>query len=1046
MFSAIRRMTGFSAVAEKDGIITVSGLPADFIAKDIKKFWTTSKIASSMFTYMSKNEVRFSSFFAIEFEYIIRSMLEQGGTTTGHRVIKNIIEGLHENTWMSRLKVNEETNVEYPKWLKREHLKEIKWKLLDHQALFLDRYERVKYQYGLRGMLLTAAAGGGKAQPLDAKIKVPGGWTTMGELKVGMAVSAPDGGFSYVTGIYPQGVKDIYEVTFVDGRKTRACADHLWEFVDVHEKLPEKRTKLINTMELKWHVHDRPRNRAYFNLISAEEGEFVDYPVDPYLLGVILGDGGTRHNRLTISSADQEIMDNVAKALPESCVIKHISGVDYAIVKKDKRQPHPLIGDLRTFDVMDKYSYEKFIPTQYLHGSREQRLAILQGLMDTDGTVNDHAVISFCSTSEQLAKDVQYLVRSLGGIARISQRVPQYTHNGIKKDGRVAYNVNIRYKKPTELFRLTRKSSRCNDQGQYVDNLKLRVTSVKLVGREEAQCISVSHPKRLYITDDFIITHNTISGISIALTTEADYCIIVSPKNAIYRVWEKTLNEEMVVPQKPYVADRDGNVFGDGKWFIFHYESLDKAMELAKKLRGKKVCVILDESHNFNDSKSLRTDRFLQMCNVCQASDIIWSSGTPIKALGYEAIPLIKSIDPMFNDTAEQGFRKMYGKDAKRTLDILKNRIGIVSYIVPKKEFMTDKPVEKTIKIQMPGSEKYTLEALSVVMKKFIDERNKFYAGKRQEYRKYYDAIIEIHKRTLRNGDQLSEFAQYEKIVAKFWKFGFSPQMDVDQAVFANKYEKEKIHLSIPQSERNKFKDAKSVVKYPELKVRGECLGRILSKERMQCHVDMLPYVNFEELINAVEKKTIIFTSYVQVVDACHSHLEKLKMTPLRVYGATNNELPAIVGRFGSDEKINPLIATYQSLAVAVPLTMANGVILLNAPWRAYEREQAIARAYRIGQDKTVYVHDIILDTGNKTNISSRSIDIMQWSKDQVDSIMGTEGTTVSAESDLDTVYDVRWNVQWSIEGAVDDINFEGYEVESTVPEVPFSNNRSVYW
>lgn len=700
MFSAIRRMTGFSAVSEKDGIITVSGLPADFIAKDIKKFWTTSKIASSMFTYMSKNEVRFSSFFAIEFEYIIRSMLEQGGTTAGRRVIKNIIEGLHENTWMARLKVNEETKVEYPKWLKREHLKEIKWKLLDHQALFLDRYERVKYQYGLRGMLLTAAAGGGK----------------------------------------------------------------------------------------------------------------------------------------------------------------------------------------------------------------------------------------------------------------------------------------------------------------------------------------------------------TISGISIALTTEADYCIIVSPKNAIYRVWEKTLNEEMVVPQKPYVADRDGTNYGDGKWYIFHYESLEKAMELAKKLRGKKVCVILDESHNFNDAKSLRTDRFLQMCNVCQASDIIWSSGTPIKALGYEAIPLIKSIDPMFNDIAEQGFRKMYGKDAKRTLDILKNRIGIVSYIVPKKEFMSDKPVEKTIKIQMPGSEKYTLEALSVVMKKFIDERNKFYAGKRQEYRKYYDAIIEIHKRTLRNGDQLSEFAQYEKIVAKFWKFGFDPRMDADQAVFANKYEKEKIHLSIPQSERNKFKDAKSVVKYPELKVRGECLGRILSKERMQCHVDMLPYVNFEELINAVEKKTIIFTSYVQVVDACHSHLEKLKMTPLRVYGATNNELPAIVGRFGSDEKINPLIATYQSLAVAVPLTMANGVILLNAPWRAYEREQAIARAYRIGQDKTVYVHDIILDTGDKTNISSRSIDIMQWSKDQVDSIMGTEGTTVSAESDLDTVYDVRWNVQWSIEGAVDDINFEGYEEESDVSEVPFGNNRSVYW
>lgn len=358
----------------------------------------------------------------------------------------------------------------------------------------------------------TLQTGGGKAQPLDAAIKIPGGWTTMGDVKVNDLVTSRDGSATRVTAVYPQGEKEIYRVTFADGRSTECCAEHLWKVFYINT-VPHRRWRVVDTTEM-MRLLAMPNPRVYIDLAEPEVDQNVELPLDPYLLGALLGDGHTGHKAIHFSSADQFLLDEVARLLPASLEMKHRGAYDYQISGAKGSESNPIVDLLREMELAGCRSWEKFIPEVYLTAGREQRLALLQGLMDTDGTVGrDNGTVSFCTTSLDLAVHTQYLVRSLGGIASISPKQTVFTYKGDRKNGRVAYIVSIRYKKPSELFRLPRKKERTNDENQYSADLKLRVMSVEYVGRKQAQCIAVEHPEHLYVTDGFVVTHNTFIGL-----------------------------------------------------------------------------------------------------------------------------------------------------------------------------------------------------------------------------------------------------------------------------------------------------------------------------------------------------------------------------------------------------------------------------------------------------------------------------------------------------------------------------------------------------
>lgn len=381
-------------------------------------------------------------------------------------------------------------------------------------------------------MLVLGTTGSGKAQPLDAKVHTPTGWKLMGDIRVGDLVSTPDGGSAKVTGVFPQGELEIFRVTFADGRSTEACGEHLWEVHHKHwngkyrpgvSRAGAARPRILRTSDIAALL---ARNQGSFSVRLPEPVEMprAELPIHPYLLGLLIGDGNFTGNRLRLSTADDEIREAAEMLLePSGLELKHYDSdkrYDYEIRFASEQRSvggrnadgsyvqNPVRAGLRQLGLEGKGCFDKFIPRTYLEASVDQRMALLRGLMDTDGHAGKSLNLSFSTSSEQLAADVQELVRSLGGIASISPKTSHYQYKGERKAGAPSFNVNIRHPQPEEFFLLNRKRQRCQDY-QYADSLKLRITKIERVGVKPAQCIMVDHPDHLYITDDYVVTHNT---------------------------------------------------------------------------------------------------------------------------------------------------------------------------------------------------------------------------------------------------------------------------------------------------------------------------------------------------------------------------------------------------------------------------------------------------------------------------------------------------------------------------------------------------------
>jgi hypothetical protein len=483
----------------------------------------------------------------------------------------------------------------------------------------------------------------------------------------------------------------------------------------------------------------------------------------------------------------------------------------------------------------------------------------------------------------------------------------------------------------------------------------------------------------------------TINSIALGCVLNADVFIELVPKPAVDEVWDKTLRALFKKPENhKYWTTLSGKPLEWGyRHYVFHYEQLPKAIEFFKQHQHKlrKPFMIVDESHNLNELDSLRTNLWIDLCKVIDCQHVLPMSGTPMKAIGAEAIPILTVLCTDFNQDAQLRFKEIFGKNSVRANDILRNRLGQMMYKVDNVVDNNRKEIQKNV--EMPNGGVYTLDAVKDVMKAFITERMAYYQANFKGFQNIYYTACGIYERTLRDGPARNEYKKYQGYISQIIQ-GYDPKTMKDMVMFCNKFEKQKIAPSLPRDLKISFLDARSVVKYMDLKVQGEALGRILGKLRAQCHVDMLPYVGMPELIDGSMSKTLIFTSYVNVVKAADEYLQKEGYQPLLVYGETNKDLKGIIKRFDEDEDLNPLIATFDSLSTAVPVLSASTMINLNAPFRDYEYKQAIARIDRIGQKFPCTIWNVFLDTKGVPNISTRSNDILNWSREMVDSIMGT--------------------------------------------------------
>ena len=446
-------------------------------------------------------------------------------------------------------------------------------------------------------------AGTGKAQPLYSKIMTPSGWKTMGEMSMGDIVLTPEGKHSTVIGIFPQGKKDIYEVTFSDGAKTRGCAEHLWECY-----VPKSKTwrngsekKVINTLELIEWLDIKKNNPTKVQNVSIDLIEPIEYnikkfDIHPYVLGVILGDGSIISTTPTITSPDKEIIDLMKEFLIEGYQINQYnsSNITYSIVQqKHTNNENSYTTFLKNYGLHGTKSYEKFIPEEYKFGSIEQRLMLINGLFDTDGTVGKKCKdVSYCTTSKKMAHDIQEILWSLGAKCSIDEKPCKYVDKNGERivTGRIGYTLRVSYKKPKDLFYLPRKKELCADKYES-KQLRRYVRNIELVSNEEAQCIMIDDDKHLYITDDYIITHNTLIALYLAFLDILD---------------EKTPRKKIIIIRSIVPTRNPGFLPGTIAEKISPHEAAYPP--LFRKLFGK--------SSTYNDMKDVGLVEFNSTCFV----------------------------------------------------------------------------------------------------------------------------------------------------------------------------------------------------------------------------------------------------------------------------------------------------------------------------------------------------------------------------------------------------------------------------------------------
>jgi phosphate starvation-inducible protein PhoH and related proteins len=369
----------------------------------------------------------------------------------------------------------------------------------------------------------------GRSQPHDRQVLTANGFRPMGSLQVGDLVIGSNGLPTPVLGVYPQGRRQVFRVRAQDGASTLCCGEHLWAVATRDDRRRDKPLRVLETREMLGQLRAAHYHRFELPLISRPV-EFVprEVPLDPYALGLLLGDGSFATTTPEFITTDAELVSALEHSL-EGIDVRHRGGLHYllrqtAAVQGALRVANPVTAALRELRLAGARSATKFVPEPYLYNAASVRLAVLQGLLDTDGgpvTQEGRTCrVQYCTTSPRLRNDVIFLVRSLGGIAywrtRPAAGRPPGHARGRDVDHRSdAYVLDIRLPAWVEPFRLSRKQAAYANAGggrpmRFVD-------SIEPAGEAETLCIQVAAADSLYVTDDFLVTHNTLNDSFIVL-------------------------------------------------------------------------------------------------------------------------------------------------------------------------------------------------------------------------------------------------------------------------------------------------------------------------------------------------------------------------------------------------------------------------------------------------------------------------------------------------------------------------------------------------
>ena len=391
-------------------------------------------------------------------------------------------------------------------------------------------------------MVVAKARRKGYEQPYSEPVLTPNGYVPMGSLKVGDLVMNPNGIPVRIGDIVEQGTTEIYEVEFQDGRKVRCGANHLWATCRNGKKFYIIRT--VDYMKRKLKQGSPGKEHYPYKIPELNPLKFDERPitVDPYVLGVLLGDGCICGDQVKFSTADQFIVEELQKRLPDY-LIEHKEGYTYVIKSKIKGI-NELNRQLKELQVKVK-SYDKFIPEDYKFSSIENRFELVRGLMDTDGSITNGAC-NFVSTSEKLIDDLTFILRSLGIRCKKSKEILGKQNvdfgNGNYSDTRSHWELIITTEE--DIFKLPRKLEKVRKNRNY--NYKgIGIKSIRKTGEfEQQRCLCIDNENHLYITKDFIPTHNSYKGGAMLCR---NFFLIPGSKSYVYASNKQYLTDDGIL-------------------------------------------------------------------------------------------------------------------------------------------------------------------------------------------------------------------------------------------------------------------------------------------------------------------------------------------------------------------------------------------------------------------------------------------------------------------------------------------------------------------
>lgn len=337
------------------------------------------------------------------------------------------------------------------------------------------------FLYPLQGGMAALDMG---EQPLDEPVLTPNGWVEIGKLRVGDSVIGVDGKPTEVVGVYDFESRPLCKVTLADGGFTYCSTTHLWTVRSSNkgwETIPT--SEVASTLGL--HYNNKKNKLPELGAVRFASKAL---PVDPYVLGVLLSDGSLTQNKLKFTSNTPAIVAEIVRR-------------GYNVTTEPDGKHHNITGRspkalLSVLGLNNSCSRSKFVPRDYLLGCPKQRMDLLRGLMDGDGTQCGRSAI-YTTISEQLAKDVSFLARSLGG----SGSVNLYD----RPDKGKVWNVSLGLPMSSESPFLA--TSKCRGRKR---NSPRRIVSIEETGkRVPMRCIKVANNDGLYVTRDFVVTHNT---------------------------------------------------------------------------------------------------------------------------------------------------------------------------------------------------------------------------------------------------------------------------------------------------------------------------------------------------------------------------------------------------------------------------------------------------------------------------------------------------------------------------------------------------------